>query len=150
LRSSSNLKDISILFGTGKNLKRFSIKGTCESLGPEKSLALTGFYCASGTDINATFTGKGKKSVWNTWKIAPFITPVFKTMFENPFMNIDTNSDTFKKLQRFVCLIYSSSTPLEKVNELRLDIYSHRNATMEALPPTENALLQHCKRAIYQ
>ena len=37
-----------------------------------------------------------------------------------------------------------------KLNELRMEIFCHRNQNMEQLPPTEDALLQHCKRVIYQ
>ena len=59
-KAKSILKDIYILFGTGKHLRRFSIKDICDSLGHEKATALPFLYCLSGTDINCAFMGKEK------------------------------------------------------------------------------------------
>ena len=70
--------------------------------------------------------GKGKKSVWKAWQAAPFITTVFKDLFENPFQKIDINSSIFEKLQRIVVLLYSDSSSLTDINEARMDIFCHR------------------------
>ena len=58
--------------------------------------------------------------------------------------------EEFKTLQRFVILMYSKASDHLRVNEARLDFFFKKNQNLESIPPTENALLEHCKRAIYQ
>ena len=60
------------------------------------------------------------------------------------------DADHFKTIQRFVILMYSRTSTQKQVNEARLQLYFQRNNNIETVPPTENALLLHAKRAIYQ
>ena len=46
--------------------------------------------------------------------------------------------------------MYSKTSDHLRVNEARLDFFFKENQNLESIPPTENALLEHCKRAIYQ
>ena len=39
---------------------------------------------------------------------------------------------------------------MENVNEARMEFFCCENKSMESIPPTSNALLQHAKRATYQ
>ena len=39
---------------------------------------------------------------------------------------------------------------LENIDEARMELFCHGNRTMEKIPPTKAALLQHSKRAAYQ
>ena len=46
--------------------------------------------------------------------------------------------------------MYIKSSPLLKVNDARKEIFCKKNQSMENLPPTKNALIQHIKRSVYQ
>ena len=72
-------------------------------------------------------------------------------IMENPFIAIELESHHFKLLERFTVVLYDKTSQLSTVNESRRELFSHRDkVVMEALPPTQGALLQHLKRAIYQ
>ena len=54
------------------------------------------------------------------------------------------------KIERFVVLMYSKTTELEKVNEARQLLFSKGRRFVESIPSTQAALLQHIYRSIYQ
>ena len=53
-------------------------------------------------------------------------------------------------IERFVVLLYSRTSSQTAVNKARQDLFSKGNRTLENIPPTQAALLQHTKRAVYQ
>ena len=55
----------------------------------------------------------------------------------------------FSIIERFTVLMYAKTSITHSVNQLREEIFN-RNANVEAIPPTQDALLQYTKRAIYQ
>ena len=61
----------------------------------------------------------------------------------NPFQNFDEEDDKFKKIQRFVVLMYSRTSAINDVNEARIDLYFSQTQNIETIPPTKNALLMH-------
>ena len=58
--------------------------------------------------------------------------------------------DIFDIMQRFVVLLYSRTCDLTIVNEARKQLFSQGLRILEAIHPTEAALLQHCKGTVYQ
>lgn len=56
----------------------------------------------------------------------------------------------FKRLERFVIIMYDMSSPHTSVNTVRMELFCQKSLPMAKLPPTQDALLQHSKRAIYQ
>ena len=59
--------------------------------------------------------------------------------------------ESFKIIQRFVILMYSKTSDHKSINKARMDMFFLKNhPNIESIPPTENALLQHTKRAIFQ
>jgi hypothetical protein len=46
--------------------------------------------------------------------------------------------------------MYDRTTSVEKVNELRKEIFSKKTPAMKNIPPTQEALLQHANKAVYQ
>ena len=83
------LRDVYILYGSGKNLHRYSTKSMCESLGEDKSSALSLINTLSGCDDNSGPNGKAKKSFWKAWQAYPNITDRLKQILENPFLRIE-------------------------------------------------------------
>ena len=59
------------------------------------------------------------------------------------------SEEDFCQLERFVILLYDRTSPLTNIDETILDL-SRKGRSMEAIPPTRAALLQHTKRAVYQ
>ena len=46
--------------------------------------------------------------------------------------------------------MYSKTCSLTNVNEARMELFTQCSRTIDNIPPTQNALKQHLKRAIYQ
>ena len=69
-------------------------------------------------------------------------------LIEHPFTRLDVESPEFKELEAFAISLYGNGA--DSLNELRKDIFCHRNQNPEMIPPTQNAFLQHCRRAVYQ
>ena len=46
-------------------------------------------------------------------------------------------------------VMYNKTSHLESVDETRMELFCHRNRTMENLPPTRAALFQHSLTSLY-
>ena len=145
-----NNVDIWVAFGSGKNYSLWHINNICSNLGEERSLALPFFHSFTGCDTTSAFFRKGKRSAWEAWTSFPEVTETFASLSTSPFINIEEDSHLFQVLQRYVVIMYSKSSNIEFVDEARMEFFCQKNKTMENIPPTADALLQHVKRAIYQ
>jgi hypothetical protein len=145
-RLSVPVSELWVAFGAGKHLRYLPIHLLATLLGSDRSCALPFFHAFTGCDTVSCFTGRGKKTAWETWNSFPEITTAFVKLSSEPadvqpFMPL---------LQRFVILMYDRSSSKASVNDLRKHLFTKKGRAMEGLPPTEAALLQHTKRAVYQ
>ena len=49
-------------------------------------------------------------------------------------------------IERFVVLIYDTTSPLVSAKECRRIIYIKKQRTVECIPPTQDSLVQHIKQ----
>ena len=129
--------DIWVAFGKGDYFCLKSISTICTTLGEDMSKALPIFHALTGCDTTSTFFGKGKKSAWKAWKAYKDVTNAFLFLAQNPFQQLDKDSEVFKKIERFTVLTYSLKSSLSSVNEARLTLFCQNSQTMERLPPTQ-------------
>ncbi|KAK3880452.1 hypothetical protein Pcinc_015054 [Petrolisthes cinctipes] len=61
----------------------------------------------------------------------------------NPYTEIAVGTQHFQLLERFTVILYDKTSALEHVDETRKELFCQKGKTMEALPPTQDALLQH-------
>ena len=108
------------------------------------------FHAYSGCDTTSAFSGKGKKSTWRAWQAYDDATEIFVSLAKHPFQQLDVDCQQFQKLERLTVKVYDKSSPLCSINQVRKELFCHGNRAMERLPPTQDALLQHIKRAVYQ
>ena len=78
------------------------------------------------------------------------MTEAFLYLVKHPYELIDATSPHFLTLERFTVILYHKGSTLLSVNEARRHLFCKKNKTLENLPPTQNALLQHAKRAVFQ
>lgn len=119
----------------GQNFQEIHINSIFKTLGKRTSLAFPGFHSFSGCDTTSQFQGKGKKSEWAAWKSFPEVTDAFIAMTANPFQLLSQESNIFALLERYTCVLYDKTTDLEKVNDLRKDLFSQKCLSMENIPP---------------
>ena len=145
-------QDVSIwgAFGMGKNFTYHHINSIYDVLGKEKSLALPLFHSFTGCDTTSAFFGKGKQSAWEAWKCYPDVTRAFTYMALNPYTKVDADVPHFQLLEHFTVILYDKTSDLEHVDEARKALYCQKGKTMDTIPPTQDALLQHSKRVANQ
>eukprot|EP00057_Strongylocentrotus_purpuratus_P020933 XP_011675407.1 PREDICTED: uncharacterized protein LOC100891484 [Strongylocentrotus purpuratus] len=142
--------DIWVAFGMGKNFCHYNINNICRNLGEDKSLALPLFHAYTGCDTTSCFLAKGKKSAWRVWKSYPEVTQAFLHFVDHPFRAVDVSCEHFRHLERFTVLLYDITSNLLSVNEARRELFCKKKRSLENIPPTQDALLQHIKRVLYQ
>jgi len=133
-----------------KNFRFCHINAAHASLGECKSRALPVFHAYSGCDTTFSFHGKGKKSAWQAWHVYGDATEVFVHMAKHTYQLLDVDSDLFQKLERPTVILYDRARPLTSINQTRRELFCYKNHAMEKLPPTQDALLQHIRRAVFQ
>ena len=71
-------------------------------------------------------------------------------MSTHPHTPLTKESQHFRYLECFTVVLYDKTSSLGSVDEARRELFCQKNRTMESIPPTQDALLQHCKRVAYQ
>jgi len=111
------------------------------------------FHAYSGCDTTSSFNGQGKKSAWQASHAYEDATEVFVHMAKHPYQLLDVDSDLFQKLERPTVIVYDRASPLTSINQTRRELFCYKNHAVEKLPPsapTQDALLQHIRRAMFQ
>ena len=140
------ISELWIEFGIGKHYRFIPAHLVALSMGPEKASALPFFHALTGCDTTSAFCGIGKKTAWDAWEIFPQVTTVFSSLSKN-LCEIDHS--LLDKLEHFVVLLYSKTCEAERVNEARQELFA-RGRSVENIPPTQGALIQHVYRAAFQ
>ena len=126
-------------------------------LGEPVCRALPFFQALTWCDTTSFFLfNVGKKTAWETWKLMPEMTAIFDRLggggndeqVSGGGANL-VNGNDFEKIQRFIIVMYSRSSPHSQVNKARHAMFAN-GRSIECIPPTEAVLLQHVKRAILQ
>lgn len=137
-----------IAFGVGKHYRYIPIHEIASSIGPEKSAALPVFHAFTGCDQTSFLLGCGKKTAWDIWNVFEEATSAFLSLTDTPGEQVV--ADAMQTLERFVVLMYDRTSSCQYVNEARKDLFTKKARTMEVLPPTSAALMEHTKRTVLQ
>ena len=136
-----------IAFGTGEHYRYLAIHDIAAQLGPERAKAVPMLHALTGRDTVSLFSGKGKRTAWDTWSLFPAVTNMFADLSSVP----ESIPDNYMSLiERLVVLLYSRASTALTVNEARQELFSKKSRTIENIPPTQAALLRHTKCAVYQ
>ena len=144
------LADIWVAFGMGKHYRFYSVNAICTILGESRSRGLPVFYAFTGCDTTSAFKGKGKISAWKAWQAYEEATETFMYLANHPFEHLNTDTEHFRIMERLTVVLYDRTCPRNSANEAREELFCRKSRCMDRIPPTQNALLQHARRAIYQ
>ena len=135
----------------GLHLVLASTCGTCRST---RYLAHSPYSNAKGyhsfmpsADVIRYRILQGKKTAFQAWKCYPEATTVFRSLSSPQTL---VSEEQFRVLKRFVVIMSSRTTPHQNVNMERQTIFSQGTRGIESIPPTQAALEQHVKRAVFQ
>ena len=88
-----------------------------------------------------------KKTAWSVMKTYSFFAEALETLTENP--NSYKDPEILSVIERFCVLLYDRTSSLKSVNDARRKLFPSK-AGLENIPPTQGALIEHLKRALYQ
>ena len=142
-----DVDEVWIAFGTGKHFRYLPIHDIASHLRPQRAKALPMLHAITGCDTVSFFSGKGKRSAWDTWSVFPQITDVLAELSSIPESISEGN---MLLIERFVVLLYCRTSTAMTVNEARQELFSKKSRTFDNIPPTQAPLFQHTKRAAYQ
>lgn len=138
--------EIWIAFGTGKSFRFLAAHEMARVLGPDRCTALPMFHVFTGCDTVSFFGGRGKRTAWDTWRSYNDITSIFVSLANTP----ESVESSVTSLERFVILLYDRTSSLEDINQARKHHFAQKGRSIENIPQTKAALVQHIKRAVYQ
>lgn len=141
-----SVPELWVAFGTGKNFRYLAAHEMSIALGPDRCYSLPIFHALTGCDTVSSFSGRGKKTCWNTWNSVEQVTQAFCALTTLP----NAIDDWFQTLERFVVLLYDRTSSLDHVNEARKVLFTQKGRQLDQIPPTKAALLQHVRRTVYQ
>ena len=136
-----------IAFGTGKKIRYLPAHDYARALGAANSKALPIFHAFTGCDTTSAFCGHGKKTAWATWTSYPDVTNAFLELADKP---LEISEQCLASLERFVVLFYDRTSTLNTVNDARMFLFTKKGRSLEGLPPTSAALMQHIRRTAFQ
>ena len=108
-------------------------------MSPQVIRNLLAYHAITGSDSGSQFSGYGKLSAWQRYKADPAILNTFA----------DNEDSAMRDEERFIIKIYSPSSSLSSINDLRTEMF-HRIANTEKLPPTQDSFLLHLQRSQHQ
>ena len=136
-----------VAYGSGKHLHNLPAHTIARSLGQDKSSALPMFHAITGCDTVSFFGGRGKKTAWEVWKVFPELTPVLRALAAS---TEDISEEHMAVIERFAILLYDRTSSLRNINEARQELFSKKSRSLDNIPPTRAALVNHAKRAVFQ
>ena len=138
-----DIDELWVAFAKGKNFRFLTALEMAVTLGPIKCRGMPFFHAFAGCDIASSFGGMGKKTAWETWKACDEVTDItaaFGALADMPNPSIINNyMDT---LEHFVALLYDRTSSKVHVNEARKHLFTQNGRSIDAIPPTREALRQ--------
>jgi len=135
----------------GKDFRYYHINRLCADLGELVSISLPMFHCLTGCDTTSSFMNIGKKKAWKVWMNNLDLTDALVYIAEHPFTPVKSDSSHFQKIEQLVVKFYDAHSSLNLVNAARKILFCERNSgSVDRIPPTQDALEQHVKRAVFQ
>ncbi len=142
-----DVDEIWIAFGVGKHMRYIPAHIIARNLGTTICTGLPFFHAMTGCDTVSCFSGRAKKTVYETWKSFPAVSPVFSKLSTHPQAVSDADME---ELECFVVLLYSRTCQLSRVNDARQSLFAQSSRSLENIPPSQAALVEHIKRATFQ
>ena len=142
-----DVDELWVAFGTATNLRYIPAHSIAMELGPQKSAALPLFHSLTCCDTVSPFYNKGKKTAWESWNGYEALTQVLSDIMVSPN---ELSDEQIAVIERFIILTYCRTSETTDINTARRELFVARNQSMDNIPPTKDALIQHIKRATYQ
>ena len=75
-------------------------------------------------------------------------TCTFVHLASHAFEHLSVECLHFQRIDRLTVNIYYRTSPLSSVNQAREELFCRKSGSIDRIPPTQDALLQHTQRAL--
>ena len=127
--------------GTAKRKLYFPVHQIC--LSEETRKSLLAFHSITGFDTTSQFAGIGKQSSWSI-----FVT--YPRLLQHLGKDESPEAKVLCDAEAFICQLYNKGTEETLINRERASAFRRAEKSLDSLPPTQDALHLHIKRAHYQ
>ena len=127
----------------GTTTKRRFIAIHKVTLPPAVRKNILAFHAVTGCDTTSKFAGMSKISTWKIYVQNP-------TLLDNFGNNAEPSEAVIEESQTFVCRLFDRAGQTTSIQEVRCSQFRKTKKSFENMPPTEDALICHLKRAHYQ
>ena len=129
----------------GTKMRTIDLQTIRDSTGDDVSQALIGLHGFTGCDSVSSLYGQGKKKALKLLLKETDLCQAFKDLGER----FDLQPDIAAALEVFVCRLYGQQN-ITAVNEARYNMFRLQRKSEINMPPNQDALREHIKRANYQ
>ena len=135
-----------LFFATGKKDQEriLDIRCIVREVGAAVCASLIGLHAFTGRDSTSAFHGKGKAIFFHFVNENQQHLKALKRLGQS----FNTDTELVTQLEALVCQVYKSNT--ESVDKARYLLFCTGSKQEVSLPPTQDTLTQHVKRANYQ
>ncbi|XP_078368457.1 uncharacterized protein LOC144652292 [Oculina patagonica] len=112
-------------------------------LSEENRSSLLAFHAITGCDTTSQFAGIGKQSAWSI-----FVT--YSELLQHLGREECPDDKVLSDAEAFVCKLYNRGTVEVLINSERAAAFRRAKKSLDSLPPTQDALHLHIKRAHHQ
>lgn len=134
---------VAFLTGTKSRKRILNIGEMRNQLGHDTANALIGLHAFTGCDAVSSFSGKGKKTVYQLLKKSEICREAM-TALGASFV---VDEKLIKLCERFTCLLYGYEGT--DINIARFKAFISRAGATQMMPPCHNSLIYHIQRANY-
>ena len=139
-----NPDELWLVFSTGSNFCYIPVHEVVSRMNPRNCTVLPVFHASTDCETVSSFGGRGKKTAWKIWQYFPDVTEAFKHLL---LMKDDISDSMMSLWERFVVLLYDRTSDHVSNNDaVRKQLFTQKSRSLENLPPTQPALVQHIKR----
>ena len=121
-----------VFLGTVSHLQCIVIHELMATMDPRYCHNLPIFHAFTGCDT-VSFSGRGKKTVWATWRASLEVTDAFIELERMPSAVSD---ESMSWLERFVVCMYDNTSDIMEINEASKQLFAQKGRTLENIPPT--------------
>ena len=134
--------------GTANRVRYLDIHKIALKLGNSVCSALPGLHALTGCDTVSSFAGRGKSMAFKQMNSDYSKQDDYNQLGRS----FDIDDKLFENLQQIVCCMYSSSTQICLINDLRYQLFLANRGQVGSsqLPPCADSLKMHITRANYQ
>lgn len=130
--------------GTIARSRFVDINAVARKVGLSVCKALPGLHAFTGSDTTSAFSGKGKKKAFDLVVSELAHCEAMQKIGES----LQMDDEVLQGSAKFVCALYAKQG--SDVDEARYQCFCNEKAQSHLLPPCQDALWKHAKRANYQ